>query len=466
MYTSLLNTNLDSGVTILITVLVFLLSGVAIFFLFLGIKRERGKYISGKLKTGALDKEGFDEFLKKKFASANKTTHFTVFYVEINDAKPLMESFGEKQYKNAVAALEDRFYKLFPKGTRICQYEYDGLMIYSEEDFDKKEISDIASFCLVEGHKPIGTITRVRLELDINIGVCSYNAFSPDFDAFKQNLELALASAKRSGLNRFAVYSSELLGSDTEEYKYYQEIKQAIEDNEFTLYYQPIYDLAANKPIAYETLLRWNHKTLGVLSPAKFLTIIEQSGDINWVGAWAFEKMISTYARHKEKASDGVIFSMNLSPKQLMNPKLVEDFRRILKKYKINAGEVCLEIVEFAMFDKVPQVKSNIEHLVQSGFKIAVDDFGLEMSSLKMLENLQVNYVKLDKSFVQQSQDDFLIGGVVDALVGYAEKKEFKIVAEGIEDEVTLEYIKERKIHCGQGYYFGKPQPPEEYGIL
>ncbi len=466
MLLGLCATGLNTGVTIFLTILILLLSGVAIFFLYRGVRKDRSRYINSKLQTGELDKEGFDEFLKKRFASANKNTHFTVYYIEVNDAKPMQESFGEKLFGSAMATLQDRFYKLFPRGSRVCIYEYDSIVVYTEEDMTKKEISDISAFCLVEGHKPIGSATRVKLELDLNMGVCSYNAFSADFDTFKQNLELALATSKRSGLNKFTVYSADLMGSDTEEYKYYQEIKSAIEANEFTLYYQPIFDLQQNRAIAYEALLRWNHKTLGVLSPAKFLSIIEQSGDINWVGTWAFEQMLVTYERHKsEHPQDDVIFSMNLSPKQLMNPKLVEDLRRILKKHRVSAGEVCLEIVEFAMFDKVQQVKDNIQQLTQSGFKIAVDDFGLEMSSLKMLENLQFNFVKLNKSFIEQSQDDFLIGGVVDALVGYSEKKNFQIVASGVEDDVTLEFLKERKIHCGQGYFFGKPQPPEEYGL-
>lgn len=463
MYRQLL---LQPGVNIFLTVLVLVLAAGAIVLLFFGIRRDRRRYISGKLKSGTLDKEGFDEFLKKRFASANKNTHFTVFYIEINDAKPLRESFGEKQYKNALATLEDRYYKMFPRGSRVLVYEDDALLVYSEEDFDKKEVSDISAFCLVESHKPIGLITRVRVELDVNIGVVTYNAFSPDYDTFRQNLELALATSKRQGLNKFVVYSPDLMGSDTEEYKYYQEIKQAIADGEFTLYYQPIFDLQANKPIAYETLLRWNHKTLGVLSPAKFLTVMEQSGDINWVGNWAFEKMVSTYAAHREKnPNDGVIFTMNLSPKQLMNSRLAEEFRRILKKHRVSANEIGLEIVEFAMFDKVPEVKENIDKLIQSGFKMAVDDFGLEMSSLKLLDNLQVDFVKLDKKFIEQSQDDFLIGGIIDTLVGYAEQKHFKVVAEGVEDDVTVEFLKERKLHCGQGYFFGKPLPPEDYDL-
>ena len=456
---------LGSGVQILLTILVPLLAAGAIVFLFFRIRWERGRFISNKLKQDSLDKEAFDQLLKKTFAGANKSTSFTVFHIEINDAKPMIEVFGERQYQVAVGALEDRFFKIFPRGSRICNYDYDTLMVFTEENMTQKEISDIASFCLMEGHKSIHMMNHIKLDFDLNIGVCSYNAFSANYDAFRQNLELALAASKRSGLNRFVLYSSELMGSDTEEYKYYQEIKKAIEDKEFTLYYQPINDLQQRQTIGYETLLRWNHKTLGVLPPAKFLTVMEQSGDINWVGAWAFEQMLVAFSRRKQKVQDDIFFSMNLSPKQLMNPKLVEDLRRILKKYKVNASDICLEIEEFSLFDRVPQVSENIERLTQSGFKLAIDNFALETSSLKMLENLNVFLVKLNKDFVEQSQDDFLIGGVVDALVRYAEKEGFRIVASGVEDEVTVGFLKGRRIDCGQGYFFGKPQPPENYGI-
>lgn len=455
----------NTGVAILLTILVPIVAAGCGVLLFFGIRKERNRYINNKLRKGELDKEGFDEFLQKCFASANKNTHFTVFRIEINDAKPMLDAFGEKQYGSAMSTLEERFLKLFPAGSRICVYDYDSIMVYMEEDLGKKEISDISAFCLMEGHKPIHMVTRVKVEFDLNIGICSYNSFSSTYEAFRQNLELALVTSKRHGLNRYMLYSSELIGTDTEEYKYYQEIKQAIEDEDFTLYYQPINDLKLGKPIAYEALLRWNHKTMGVLPPSKFLSIMEQSGDINWVGVWAFEQMLATYNHYKEKGGSGVFFTMNLSPKQLMNPKLVEEFRRILKKYRVSANEVCLEIVEFAMFDKVPEVAENIERLTQSGFKIAIDDFGLETSSLKMLEDLQVHFVKLNKSFVEQSQDDFLIGGVVDALVAYAENKKFQIVATAVEDDVTVGFLKEHNIHCGQGYFFGKPLAPDKYGL-
>jgi EAL domain-containing protein (putative c-di-GMP-specific phosphodiesterase class I) len=194
---------------------------------------------------------------------------------------------------------------------------------------------------------------------------------------------------------------------------------------------------------------------------------MEQSGDINWIGSWVFEEMLKIMTAHfKNHPEDSkLIFAFNISPKQLMYPRLAEDLRKIYKKYKISAENICLEIVEFSIFDKVPEVASNILKLRQMGFKIAIDDFGTEMSSLKMLENVSCDYVKLDRKFVEQAQDDYLIDGVIDTLVRFAEHKQLKIIAEGIEDDVILDYVKGLNIHIGQGYYFGKPLPPEKYGL-
>ncbi|MDE7084516.1 MAG: EAL domain-containing protein, partial [Clostridia bacterium] len=253
-------------------------------------------------------------------------------------------------------------------------------------------------------------LTRAKLNINVNLGIASNNEFSADAVSMLQNIELALVTARKGGLNKFVIYSEELAETQTEEYKHYQEIKTAIAEHQFTLFYQPIYDVNKNKPIAYESLVRWMHPTLGILTPFKFLPIMEQTGDINWIGSWAFEQLLRTQTKHyKEHPEDSeLIFSLNLSPKQLMYPHLAEEFRKIYKRFKIPAKNICMEIVEFSMFDKVPEVSSNILKLTQMGFRIAVDDFGLEMSSLKTLEGLQFDWVKLDRKFIEQAQDDFL----------------------------------------------------------
>jgi EAL domain-containing protein (putative c-di-GMP-specific phosphodiesterase class I)/GGDEF domain-containing protein len=457
---------LKSGVAIFLSILIVVIFVVAIFFLYRGIKRERHRYIGEKLKINDLDRAGYENMLDHKFRSANKHTHFSVMYIELQDAKGMKNAFGEKQYGDIIDTLSERFYNVFPKGTKICVLETDLIAAFIDEDLDKSSLSSLASFCLTEGCKPISLITKVKIEPDLNIGINSYNSFNTTVESFNQNLDYALAAAKRSGLNRYVIYSADLMDKESEEYKYYQEIKSAIEANEFTLYYQPIYNLVENTVCAYESLLRWNHHTLGVLAPNKFLQIMEQSGDINWVGIWAFEQLVSARARYVEKNPEsGVVFTINLSLKQLLNNELCDEFRRILKKHRAAASDFCIEISEGAMFDKRNVVVENVQKLHQCGFLIAIDDFGLEMSSLKMLENITVDWVKLDRAFVEQSKEDFLMGGVVNTLVQFADKKRYKVIAEGIEDDVVLDYIKGVKIGYGQGYYFGKPLPPEEYGI-
>lgn len=457
---------LKSGVAIFLLIIIAVIFAVAIFFLYRGIKRERHRFIAERLKINDMDKAGYNAMLEHRFRSAGKHTHFSVMYIELQDAKGMKQAFGEKQFKTIIDTLFERFYNVFPKGTKICALETDLLAVFIDEDLDKNALSSLAGFCLSEGCKPINLITKVKVEPDLNIGVNSYNSFNTTLEGFNQNLDYALAASKRSGLNRYVIYSAELMDKESDEYKYYQEIKSAIEANEFTLYYQPIYNLSDNKICAFESLLRWNHHTLGVLAPNKFLQIMEQSGDINWVGTWAFEQLVVLHANYAEKHPDsGVVFTLNLSLKQLLNPDLCDELRRILKKHRATASDFCMEISESAMFDKRNVAVENIQKLHQCGFLIAIDDFGLEMSSLKMLENLNVDWVKLDRSFVDQSKEDFLLGGVVNTLVQFAEKKEFKIVAEGVEDEVVLDYIKDMSIPYGQGYFFGKPLPPEEYGL-
>lgn len=468
MLTSLLDKlNLDTGVYILLVVLFFVLCVVASVFLVLGIKKDRNRLIAEKYKIRELDRTGLEEMLKHKYEIARDDLHFTLMLVQIDGMSDMKTSLGERQVKKICTTLRERIVRVIPHGSKICDFDEETLGVYIEENMDNVGLTNVANVMISECNRSVTLLTRAKLDVNVNIGIASNNEFSADSVSLMQNAGLALITARKGGLNKFFIYSEELAETQTDEYKQYQEIKEAIAGHQFTLYYQPIYDVVANKPIAYESLVRWMHPTLGIQTPAKFLPIMEQTGDINWIGAWAFEELLRMQTKHyKEHPEDSeLIFSLNLSPKQLMYPHLAEEFRKIYKRFKIPAKNICMEIVEFSMFDKVPEVSSNILKLTQMGFKIAVDDFGLEMSSLKTLENLQFDWVKLDRKFIEQAQDDFLIGGVVETLVGFAQRKKFAVVAEGVEDEVILEFIKGLKIGFGQGYFYGKPKSAQEYGL-
>ena len=458
---------LETGVYILLLVLFFVLCCVAIFFLVRGIRRDRNRLLAEKYKVSQLDRVGLEKMLAHKYEIATADTHFCVMLLQVHDVERMKLSLGEKQLQKIFLTLKERLIRVIPRGSKICDYAPDMLAVYMEEDMDNKGMSTVASVAIFECTRPITLITRAKLTLSVNAGILVYNEFSPDSSSFMQNMELTLATAFRAGVNKYAIYSEELAETQTEEYRQYQEIKEAIAENQFVLYYQPIFDMDNDKVYAYEALVRWQHPSLGLLAPSSFLPIMEQTGDINWIGVWAFDNMLAMQTRHYKAHPENseLIFSLNLSPKQLMWPHLAEEFRKIYKKYKIPADRICFEIVEFSIFGKVEEVSSNILKLKQIGFRIAVDDFGMEMSSLKLLDETKFDWVKLDRQFVDKAQDDFLIGGVVSTLTGYSENSGFIVIAEGIEDEVTLKYVKGLKVKYGQGYYFGRPQLPENYNL-
>ena len=464
MIYSLLELNLQPGVAVFLVILFFIICLAAIYFLYRGIRKDKARFLAEKYKINELDGAVFEQMIAHAYSIADDDTHFSVMLVNIDDLAAVSVSIGEKQVKRVMMTVKERLIRAIPHGSKIsCG---DGqFMVFIPEDLDHLAMTNIATITIKELTKPITLISRAKIALSVNIGIAANNEFSADAVELLQNVRIALSNSQKEGVNLFSIYSRELAERQTEEYKRYQEIRGAIDEKQFILYYQPVYDLATNKVAAYETLVRWNHPTLGVLTPDKFLPIMEQTGDVNWLGIWSFEQMLKDFTKYQGKrgADRNIVFSFNLSPKQLMYPRLADEIRRIQKKYSIPADKICLEIVEFSIFDKVPEVSVNIARLTQAGFKIAIDDFGLEMSSLKLLENINFDWIKLDKKFIDQSKDDFLIGGVVNTLVGFAAEKHCKIVAEGVEDEIIYNYVKQLKIDYGQGYYFGKPLPYDEY---
>lgn len=453
---------LQPGVAILIMILTVLAVAGLTVWLRISTKRERARRINEADSAGALSKDAFDALLQQRFKYANTKTKFTVFYIELGNAKEIKESFGEMQYKTAIHTLRERVNNIFNARSKISEYTYDSLLILVDADLGRIETEDYCRFIITACNQTVRLVGNLTVEFDVNIGVAGYNTYNYDYVSLWQNLELALVSAVRSGVNTYVIHTSELSNSQSDEYKYYQEIKSAIAHNEFTVYYHSIMDIETNKIFGYESLLRWNHKELGVLAPNKFLNILEQSGDINWVGTWAYEQVVLQQLSWAQTHKDAdLVLTVNLSSKQLTNEKLFDDFRQISRKYKIEPSKICFEIMEFALYEKVRTVKENIEKLTQAGYLIAIDNYGLELSTLSILKQLKIDFIKLDKEFISQAMDS-LNSGIINMLINFARENNIKMVAEGIETAEMLEFLKGLGIKYGQGYYFAQPRPAIE----
>jgi EAL domain-containing protein (putative c-di-GMP-specific phosphodiesterase class I) len=257
------------------------------------------------------------------------------------------------------------------------------------------------------------------------------------------------------------VYNDEMSDQGGEHVEYYYQIKHAIQHKEFQLFYHPMINVKTNNLYGVEALIRWNHPEHGLLSPFKFLGIMEQSGDINWIGLWGIETLIKTYQELKQEfPKREILFSMNLSPKQLMNDSLPMDFQKILKKYRMSADSIILEIIEFAVFDKQINIFKNLKKLKELGFKIAIDGFGLDYATLSRVEELDIDIIKLDNEFLKE-EESYMKAKFASLLVEFAKRNKYEVVCEVIESKEMLDEAKKYNIDIMQGFYFSKPLSAE-----
>jgi EAL domain-containing protein (putative c-di-GMP-specific phosphodiesterase class I) len=451
----------DSAVNIFLVIILIVLAVLLIYLAKRSIKKAKTDIIEHD-KNFEFDSEKFNIMISRKISS-DKKANFTIFQIEIQDLVNLKKSYGDMQYENAVSSLINELKKILGFQYKIFQYEEGNVLIYSKYNLSGDHLKEISKKIIIECQKTIVLAGALTMEIDVNIGIVSFPGCGNSIKEIKQNLLIALIGAKRKGYNTFSVYNAELGNKNTDEYKNYLEIKNAINNKEFILYYQPIVDLNNMEVNAAEALLRWEHKTQGTLSPASFLNIMEKSGDINWVGFWSLEQLIKQTQIWKNQYPDiNLLLTMNLSPKQLMNPELSEELRRIIKRYRINTNEFCMEIIQFAVFDKVKVVEDNITKLSQMGFRIAIDNFGMEFSTLQILDKFKIDYIKLDRKFLKETSEKELSKSIAEMLIKYAGEKNIKIIAEGVENAELLNYIKTLGINYGQGYYFSKPKKPKE----
>lgn len=454
--------NLTNDIKILFTVLLVLAALLLIYLLFRSINKERRIWNENKEKSGIVSYENFQELLSNQIQYYKKS-NFTVMRIDISESASLLKNLGELQYNNALSQLINSWRLQLESSVKIALQGQDTVLILFKNKNNRQVYENICKLLINEADKSIIVAGALKVDFDINIGVVSYPEGGKTVEALNQNLQLAIVAAKRKGINQYKIYDLALSNKETEEYKNYVEIKNAIENKEFTLYYQPIVYFNTMEVFAAESLLRWKHKERGVLPPSTFLSIMEHTGDINWVGFWAMEQLFKQYLQWKNQFPDfSFILNHNLSAKQLMNPLLPDELRRLIKKYRVNTADFCLEIVEFALIDTFETVKENIQKLKQLGFKLAVDNYGGAQSSLQVLASLSVDMIKLSKNFIKESETNEMTLNIINMLISYAKKNNIKIIAEGVENEEFAEYIKNIGIEYGQGYLFQKPGGPTE----
>lgn len=244
------------------------------------------------------------------------------------------------------------------------------------------------------------------------------------------------------------------------------DMHNALVENQFKVYYQPLVNLHNNKVIAVEALLRWEHPQFGMISPGEFIPLMEESGFIAEVGKWVLNEVCRTFKDWQNQGLPPIKISINYSPLQFSEEFLVENILGIIANHQLDPRFLIVEITESVLMDNIQKVIYDIQRLQESGIMVAVDDFGVGFSSLSYLSMLNVDILKIDRTFIQKIPSNQACTIITKSVINLARDLNIKLVAEGIETLEQLSYLQKFNCHVGQGFFFSKPVPQKEIEFI
>ena len=401
------------------------------------------------------------ELLSDLTIRTNSLTKTHVLMLDIDDFKYVNDTLGHLAGDKLLQEISERLSSVIGTNTlgRLGGDEFIAI-IKDEGTSLNQAITDIIH-CFKEPFK----VNHRDLSLSTSIGISTYPVNATTVSDLLRFADIALHNSKRTGRNSFSHFDDSMRASATRRLLLEEHISTALEKQQFSVYFQPKVGLKENKLVGFEALLRWHSPELGFVSPVEFIPILENNGLIIPVGEFVFKEALEQISLFSEKIETNLSISVNVSPRQFRDPKLVENFTEILQQIKTSWVGVELEITEGVLMHANETTENAIFSLKKLGVKFAMDDFGTGYSSMSYLRNFPFDTLKIDREFIRDITEDSADLNLTVTAIKMAQGLKLESVAEGIEHLQQVELLK--KIHCdiGQGFYFGKPMPAKKLSV-
>lgn len=399
--------------------------------------------------------------------SQRKQRHFALLYLDVDEFKTVHDSLGHAIGDKLLVDFSVTLQELIGQRGEVARMGGDEFMVLLPNVASLEEATTLASEINQSVRKPYFLENRTVF-VSSSIGVCLFPQHGQTVDMLIRNADTAMYHAKRSGRDCYAVYEGSMTSEAHDLMDISAGLRQALNNHEFELLFQPQIDLITGRIFGAEALIRWNHPTLGYLTPYHFLEVAEKTGIIVEIDNWVFNR-VADYIRgwiEQGVNFESLSISVNFSGRKFYSEDLVQTLKETLKDKQCMANHITLEITERDMMTGVETSMDTINALRELGFSIAIDDFGTGHSSLALLKNLPADIIKLDKSFIDEIATSERDLAIVQSVMQLAQKLNLEVVAEGIE---TLEQTDRLLIigcEQGQGYYYSKPISAEKWLLM
>ncbi|OCA85149.1 sensor domain-containing protein [Pseudobacillus wudalianchiensis] len=379
---------------------------------------------------------------------------FTAFYLDMNNFKTINDSIGYKIGDKLIILAGQRIKEFFKQSAMVYRVGGDEFFVVWR---DSDKIESTVTELLDQLSLPF-VIDSHEISISFSLGISHFPELSQDVESVLQHTHLALQKSKQAKENNFVFYKPELYRQYQQRAEMEKELRSAIDSSELTLLYQPKMDSKTNKMIGVEALVRWQSPKYGMVSPGRFIPLAEETGLISRIGKWVLTEACKQMKEWLEKGYPAIRMAVNISANELQSPNFVQQVEEILQKTGVNPSCLELEITENSMLSQ--QSGAVLNELRKLGIYLSIDDFGTGYSSLSYLKTFPVDCLKIDQNFIFDVFKDSGSAEIVKVIIQIAHTFNLNVIAEGVENRKTVNFLLNNKCNQVQGYFYSKPVSP------
>ncbi|MEO2267201.1 EAL domain-containing protein [Pseudoalteromonas sp. YIC-656] len=415
--------------------------------------------------TGLPNRRLFKDRLSVALAhSERQNQRLAVMFIDLDHFKGVNDSLGHSIGDELLKQVSKRLQHCVRSGDTLARLGGDEFTLLLNEVDSVDEVIACAEAVLAQFNASF-SLAQNNITVTTSIGVAIYPDDGTTLDSLLKHADVAMYRSKDLGRNSYQLYKSTMNARSLERLTMTSRIKQALEENEFELYLQPVLSGGKGDLVGAEALIRWQDPHLGMVPPSQFIPLAEELGLITAIDAWVIEHSCALLGYWQNKGLWQGRLAINISAAHFCNDGLVNLLKKAIDKYQVNACGLELEITESSFIESFSQAKKVLAGLKQLGVKIALDDFGTGYSALSYLTKLPIDKLKIDSSFVAKVPDEYGNSEIVSAIVAMAKNLNLEVVAEGVEKPCQRAFLDTLKCDYLQGFLLGKPCSSVEFAM-